>query len=264
VADGRNGLGEQPPRSIGAGASPLWAKLRGGHHDVKASERDQRSIWLWIESGAPYAGSYAALRNAEQQARDGRAFGVAFGSRMDVLRKRCAQCHDLKGDGKGLRLVLQDGGERWNDLDRKKVGRPTGAHERIVFEDDPLARFSTQILINFTRPEFSAILQAPLAKSAGGWGACGDVFASKDDPEYRAILAGVRKGVATLESDPRWTMAGWRPNPQYIRELKRFGVLPASFDRDRETLDPFASDQSYWRSLWPTPGDRPATVAAGE
>jgi hypothetical protein len=24
-------------------------------------------VWLWIESGAPYAGTYAALRNAEAQ-----------------------------------------------------------------------------------------------------------------------------------------------------------------------------------------------------
>ncbi|MGQ9591239.1 MAG: HzsA-related protein, partial [Planctomycetota bacterium] len=77
VADGRNGLGNQPPRSVGSSASPLLEKLRGGHHDARATEEEWRTAWLWIESGAPYAGTYAALRNAEAQAREPAAVGRA-------------------------------------------------------------------------------------------------------------------------------------------------------------------------------------------
>ena len=45
-------------------------------------------------------------------------------------------------------------------------------------------------------------------------------------------------------------MDGWRPNPQYIREMRRFGILSETFDPENDPLDPFATDQAYWRSLW--------------
>ena len=44
------------------------------------------------------------------------------------------------------------------------------------------------------------------------------------------------------------------PNHQYIRELVRFGVLPASFDPASQPLDVFRADQDYWQSLWLQPG----------
>ena len=71
VADGRNGLGNQKPRTIGSSASGLMHKIDGSHHDVALTPDQWRTIWLWLESGAPYAGTYAALRNAEDQAREG-------------------------------------------------------------------------------------------------------------------------------------------------------------------------------------------------
>ena len=39
--------------------------------------------------------------------------------------------------------------------------------------------------------------------------------------------------------------------------MKRFGLLPETFDPAKENLDPFAMDQVYWRSLWPQ-AQRPA------
>ena len=35
--------------------------LEGGHYDVKADERELLITRLWIDSGAPYPGTYAAL-----------------------------------------------------------------------------------------------------------------------------------------------------------------------------------------------------------
>jgi len=47
-------------------------------------------------------------------------------------------------------------------------------------------------------------------------------------------------------------MPAFKPNPQYVRELKKYGVIPRDFDLARQPLDYFAADQAYWRSLWRT------------
>jgi hypothetical protein len=122
--------------------------------------------------------------------------------------------------------------------------------ERIVLENDPLARFSSNILLNFSRPSLSPLLLGPLAKEAGGWGSCGNVFAGKDDPDCRLLLAALQKGKAEIDATPRYATPGFRSNRQYIRELKKYGVLPPAFDLAREELDVFEADQAYWRSVW--------------
>jgi len=47
-------------------------------------------------------------------------------------------------------------------------------------------------------------------------------------------------------------MPDFRPNEHYIREMKRFGILPANHN-PRTPIDPYATDQAYWQSLWPRP-----------
>jgi hypothetical protein len=44
-----------------------------------------------------------------------------------------------------------------------------------------------------------------------------------------------------------------RPSPQYIRELKRYGILPPDFDLERDGIDAYATDEAYWQSLWYRP-----------
>lgn len=251
VADGRNGLGNQPPRSLGSSASALLKKVDGSHHDVRASDAEWRTLWLWIESGAPYAGSYAGLRNAEDQKREGQAMGRVFAGASAVLGQRCASCHTSTNiaDAKPKTLPFEAKVEER----RKQAGRPTAEYERIVFENDPIARYSVHVLLNFSRPERSLLLLAPLAKDAGGFGTCGYAFAGTEDPEYQALLAAIRQGKAAFDLKPRYATEGFQPNAQYVRELKRFGVLPDSFDPAVTRLDAFASDQAYWRALWPQP-----------
>jgi hypothetical protein len=53
-------------------------------------------------------------------------------------------------------------------------------------------------------------------------------------------------------------MPGFRPNEHYIREMKRYGVLPASYDPARDPVDPYATDCDYWRSFWYHPRDSEA------
>ncbi len=69
----------------------------------------------------------------------------------------------------------------------------------------------------------------------------------------RKLVAAVAEGKSAMGPAPRYAAAGFRPNAQYVRELKRFGVLPAAFDLVRDPIDVFRADQDYWRSLWWTP-----------
>ncbi|MCB1126496.1 MAG: PD40 domain-containing protein, partial [Verrucomicrobiae bacterium] len=186
VADGHNGLGNKPPRTLGSSASALLTKVNGTHHDVEVSEPEWRTMWLWIESGAPYAGSYAGLRNAEEQGLPGAAFGAVFRRGGAVLNRRCVSCHNSTelADGKPKRLPYDPA---MRETRRSLVGHPTAEYERIVVPDDPMARYSANILVNFSRPELSPLLLGPLAKEAGGWGSCGGVFQSKEDPGYQAL-----------------------------------------------------------------------------
>ncbi|MCX6904500.1 MAG: hypothetical protein NTW03_13670, partial [Verrucomicrobia bacterium] len=246
VADGRNGLGNQPPRTLGSAASKLFKELKG----KPLTAQEWRTIWLWIESGAPYVGSYAGLRNAHEQALEDQATGPVFDRNKPLLQRRCAQCHESDPDGEARPLPLTT---EFNRKNRQRAGRPTGAYERIVTDNDPIARFSPHILLNFTRPEFSPLLLGPLAKSAGGWESCGVVFTNKTDPDYQQLLATIREGKSVLDSTPRYGTAAFKPNPQYVREMKRFGILPRGFDVAKDRLDVFATDEKYWESLWYRP-----------
>jgi mono/diheme cytochrome c family protein len=252
VADGRNGLGNQPPRTIGSAASPLLSRLSGGHKNVKASPSEWRTVWLWIEAAAPFGGSYAALRNTEEQNYYGHAGNKLFGECRDVFKRRCFECHKNTAERNVSGFPFNWGLRR--DKERKLAGHPTGSHERIVLPNDPARLYDAALLANYTQPDCSALLLAPLAKEAGGYGRCGKaVFTDKSDPDYKKLLASIESGKALYAARPPWGAPGWKPNPQYVREMKRFGLLPETFDLAKEPLDPFAMDQAYWRSLWPQP-----------
>jgi len=251
VADGRNGLGNQPPRTIGSSASALLKKVDGSHYDVKISPREWRTLWLWIESGATYAGTYAALRNQQAQAVAGLASRGAFTEEGGILARRCGQCHTPGDSNRESGMPLP-----FNPMTRernKNLGRPTAIYERVVFPNDPIARFSPNILLNFTRPELSPLLLGPLSKEAGGYGSCGKVFESENDPDYQRLLAAIERCKTAMDAQPRFGTPGFKPNQQYVREMKRFGILPASFDLAKDRIDVFETDQKYWRSFWHLP-----------
>jgi hypothetical protein len=61
-------------------------------------------------------------------------------------------------------------------------------------------------------PQMNTFLLAPLAKEAGGSGACGKtVFASPEDPDYQAILRLFDSVLADLRARPRTDMPGAKP-----------------------------------------------------
>lgn len=120
VSHGNDADGNRPPRSIGSAASRLMATLVPSHFDVKLSERDRRLVRLWIETGAAYPGTCAAM-------------------------------------------------------------------------------------------------------------------------EVKAAA---------------YHLPGFRPNEHYVREMKRFGILPAEFDSTRDPIDVYATDQAYWQSFWHWPREQ--------
>jgi hypothetical protein len=156
-----------------------------------------------------------------------------------AIKRRCASCHNRFMP---LPLALSD-----NRRAPPRAGRPGYSARHIVF--------------NLSRPEKSLMLLAPLSKDAGGYALCkpigefGDasssfaVFADTEDPDYRAILTLCANGKSHLERVTRFDMPGFRPQPSYVREMKRFGILPMELPSDAQ-INVYETDQAYWRSLW--------------
>jgi hypothetical protein len=126
-------------------------------------------------------------------------------------------------------------------------------------------------MFNLSRPEKSLILLAPLAAEAGGYGLCKQrnedgsfgqsvtVFADANDPDYQKVLALCHDGKRKLEQIKRFDMPGFRPTKTYIREMKRYGLLPKNLSEDA-LIDVYETDRAYWRSLW----WQPTTTARSE
>ncbi|MHC4253706.1 MAG: hypothetical protein ACYS9X_31715, partial [Planctomycetota bacterium] len=230
--------------------------LAGGHNGVRLSAEETDVIRYWIESGAAYPGTYAALGSGmiggyaqnRQVLTDGRwPEAKAAGG---VIKSRCASCH--KGNRR-LPANLSD-----------EIGI---SFWRMSMKDARLAH-SRHRVWNLSRPEKSLMLLAPLAKPAGGFGKCTPkggkpVFADDGDDAYRAILALAAAGKRRLEEITRFDMADFKPPRPYLREMHRYGVLPDSFDPATDRADVYELDRRYFESLWhyPPGAERPKTFA---
>ena len=241
IGDGRNGLGNQPPRSLGSSASPLLRKLEGGHHNRKASREDWLKVWAWTEAAAPFCGTYGGLRNKKQQ---NTQLGVFTHQANAILGRRCLTCHKPDGEGTAPLLVTPLGTDDWQRR-RRLVGYPTGNHERVVIKNDPARYFALDVLVNATRPDQSAVLLAPLAKEAGGWGTCPNVFTSKQDPDYQKMARATRNWQTQWQKARVFGSPDFQVNHQYLREMVRFGILPEGTPLDQ--IDPYRTDQRYWK-----------------
>ncbi|MGD0090935.1 MAG: hypothetical protein ABSE73_13540, partial [Planctomycetota bacterium] len=231
VAEGRDGAGNRPPRDIGSSASRLLKFTDGSHYQAVLAPGEAKRVRLWIEAGAHYPGTYAALGSGMVRPAGSRAS-------EEVLLRRCVKCHvnDPKGEGKP-----------WS----------------FGYQDDHF--------FNLSRPEKSLLLLAPLAKESGGLGLClerprfaaakkpgpeappANVFPGKDDPDYRQLLAWIAALANELARIKRFDMPGFRPNEHYVREMKRYGALPPEFDPAKDSIDVYQTDERYWRSFWYQP-----------
>ncbi len=281
-SDGRDRLQTNlPPRAVGTSASRLMKMLDGSHHEARLTPHEQDMIRYWIESAAPYPGTYAALGTGmiggfpKSVLETSDRVWPASVAAAEAIQRRCFGCH---GPARPLPRYLSD------DMDLV-LSNPDPNDLRI--------RFSRHLMFNLSRPEKSLILLAPLSTRAGGYGLCREdggprddriverrtvahlvtsdvgrstkrasqpqplhdaqapppIFADANDPDYQKILALCRAGQQRLEDIKRFDMPGFRPDPSYVREMKRFGILPPSVAEDA-SLDVYAIDRAYWRSLW--------------
>ena len=251
--------GNRPARGFGSAASPLMNKIDGSHYEARLSDEERWIVQLWIDTGATYPGTYAGLRPGtppspghtrpdplDYPVKYGcvdTAAKLAGGESVDaIVKRRCMTCHN----------------------DALPLGR--GIYKKQDYLNVP--RNYCLNLYNLTHPADSMILRAPLAKEAGGYGWCqakqaGDaspsnsgVFTGTEDPDYQAILAAIEGAKEQLYTIKRFDMPDFRPTRHYVREMIRYGILPADFDRTKDPVDVYQIDRAYWRSLWYQPPGR--------
>ncbi|MHB0957622.1 MAG: HzsA-related protein [Pirellulaceae bacterium] len=268
--DGRNlRQSNYPPRSIGSSASLLMRKVNGEHYQVRLNADDKRMLRLWIDTGAPYAGTYAALGTGSigdfshgqggNTSRPDLAWESARRAQA-VIHARCQGCHPL-ADSPSDNQGRNPWSEGWmNQLTGGRSGRWL-----------PEFRYDRHAIFNLSRPELSLVLLAPLSRTAGGMQICrpagddtdrnGDVqarilaedgppiFASTDDGDYQLLLAALYDAKRHLEQIKRFDMPGFRPRAEYVREMRRYGVLsPGPLDPEHP-MDVYQLDRAYWEFL---------------
>lgn len=247
-ADGRN----QPqsnyePRALGSSNSRILKMLDGSHHGVRATPHEAKILRLWIDAGATYPGTYAALGSGmignyieNNQVNTGDDWPETKAARETVTR-RCAACHSDPAH-----LLPKD------LADEREVSF------WMPSMDDPRLRASRHIVWNLSRPEKSLMLLAPLAEPKGGFGRCRDpktkapIFADAADPDYATLLALAARGKSFLDENKRFDTPGFAPRAEWLREMKRYSIAPPSL-LPEQVCDPYALEQAYWRSLWYKP-----------
>jgi hypothetical protein len=251
-SDGRNkAQSNYAPRTLGSSASRIFRYVDGSHYGVKATPAQRKMLRLWIETGAAYPGTYAALGTgmiggyAENKPVDLDTDWPTTKAGAEVLQRRCAACHTKPGGLLPRSMSDERGLSFW---------KPD--------PNDPRLNTSRHNVFNLSRPEKSLLLLAPLAEAAGGWGLChregaakdgAGVLTGRDDPDYQTLLAMCRAGEEHLARVKRFDMPGFRPRIDWVREMIRYGVLPAATD-PAAPIDYYAVEQRYWRSLWHPPG----------
>lgn len=246
VSDGRNGYGNRAPRALGTSASPLIRVLEGHGGRVSLTDTEKAVVRLWVESGAVYPGTYAALGSGM----------VTVQYPEEVFQRRCASCHTAKEAS--YRNVKK--GAFYYQFGTKKPPQPLLKNLNDIILIRHLAYFRLgeaplyQAYCNLDHPEASLFLLAPLATDAGGLGLCGEsVFADTRDPDYQAILGAIQASAEVLKEKKRFDMTGFLPNRFYIREMQNYGVLPEILAAGT-TIDPYATDQAYWETFHYLPG----------
>jgi hypothetical protein len=246
---GDNVNGNVPPRGIGSGASPLMKKIgpRGQvseHHSVKLSAAEWNAVWAWLELMAPYNSVYGVVRNSPVRPHDPEV--------AKVLQRRCYTCHTAPA-----RKAQPEPG-------RSLLAIAAPREVPNARQEDQLRR-GEEVLFNFSRPELSLVLLAPLARSAGGYAtldpeqtarrkqpigpsdfsACPIVFKDSGDGDYQAILKAIQAEARRVSAEPVSEVA---KAPDLALQLKLYGVLGKDFD----VASPFdirKAYEDYWRSL---------------
>lgn len=236
---------EHRPYGFGTGASALLKKIDGHHHHVSFTPIERDTVRLWIETSATYGGTYAIFNTEESAVAGALANNPRVriqGPLENTIATRCLTCHDSEANlGRRPHRARQNSPKHcWN-------------------------------LYDLSAPEQSLILKAPLAREAGGYGWCTNVygaagaFASTNEWHYQQILGEIRKAAARQAGNRhlRPELPGFTPNLYYVHWMQRWGILPPSFDRKKDKIDCRKTDEAYWESLGYDPS-KPLPSALGK
>ncbi|MDA3926020.1 MAG: hypothetical protein PF904_15085 [Kiritimatiellae bacterium] len=234
--------GDYPPYGFGTGASKIFDKLSGEHHDIKVSQAEYDKIRLWIETSAIYSGTYAVFNQSDCAV--GQPLTVSrynLGKPVaEIVKRRCVSCHKSEKNIGKRRWEQED--DKWTD------SKPP------EWLNNPLYCFN---LYNLSCPEKSMILKAPMVKSSGGYGWCKGadgksigVFKDSNDPDYQTLLKAISAAKVRMEVHSRPGLPNYKPGEYYVRWIRRFGALPADFDLTKDPIDVYKCDQRYWETFW--------------
>jgi hypothetical protein len=284
---GPNQWGNNPPRRMGSGGSPLMRKLDGSHHDVKVSPLQWQTVALWLDTMIPWSRYYGEQRPSEVR-------GISAEA-MRVIERRCFTCHVRHEGRKG-----HCGGEMWpgfrtgenggnflfypeanpsheNDLAGiafmkeggkalKAGGKAAADYERAFqawFQEcfgcnEAQLRRGRAIVVNADHPEKSLLLLAPLAKKAGGY-----ATASEADVKAGKVKACPILFSSAADADYQAILAGLPRVPPSDRSglvsvgkggagarLREFGFIPESLPDKWGRVNIHPIWEQYWKSLW--------------
>jgi len=184
-------IAEITPRHWGSPASKLADIVLANHPDahgkpkVHLDDDSRRRIFAWIDLNVPYYGTADTAHPDLMACRRLTPPGLQK-TMDDVYRRRCSRCHDAKG---GHRI--------------EAAWRPIGRRDRVG-----------EVGARIENPHLNTFLLAPLAKTAGGTQRCGQpVFATRDDPDYQAVLKTFLPIHELMKRTPRMDMPGALPAP---------------------------------------------------
>ncbi|MDO5580898.1 MAG: M14 family zinc carboxypeptidase [Planctomycetia bacterium] len=244
------------PYEIGSCTSTLYSLIEKGHYNVRLSDHEMKMMKYWLDSGAVYAGTYAASgngirwRDVERTVQNDLDWPESKAMRA-VIQNRCNVCHQKEGSNLPELPEILSG----NPVLKPKIDRSTYTNVHFTLNIYPTDQY-----FNLSHPEKSLILTAPLAKSAGGLQKCVDangspVFSGSDDQGYQILMKAIQRGIDFLHSEqPRFSLPGpIIPCRQYAREMVRFGVLPKNYDF-KTPIDVYQTDRKYWKLFnWKKP-----------
>ncbi len=236
------------PGMVGDMHSKIIKKIEDRHGGVEMTDDELLMIRYWINTGALYPGTYAALGTG--------MLGVMTNNNTDltpiknrewkkassVIKKSCKKCHSEL-----MENICREENLTWW---RSRVEVTSGNIDKEKYKE--AIKFSRHIIYNLNEPEKSTILLAPLSKEAGGYGLCKKgkkdvpVFSSRSDKNYLTILKAVKNSSEFLNSIKRFDMKGFVVRPDYYREMKRYGII--NDDVPIEEVDPYVTDDIYWES----------------
>ena len=283
--------GNNRPYTTYSSASPLVDKLEPVHYDVQLTPHEKRLIRLWIDVGATYPGTYAAYGSGQiggswrvnEPIRVMADDWPSTPPARDAIARRCAGCHPE--EQLPQHVTARTGVNQWGDMlswtrplsrySRHRIYNLSRPEKSLVLLA-PLARQAGGYADGETITETSIANPVPEDRSSAPRPVPEDrssaprpvpedrsrppqpiehpiVFSDVHDPDYQKILDHIQTAKEKLEEIKRFDMPGFQPNEHYVREMKRYGVLPASLELGKDPIDVYVADQAYFETFWYRP-----------